>query len=268
MCTVTLVACEGHDARDGGLLRLVCNRDEQRTRAAALAPVRRRCGRRTAIMPIDPPSGGSWIGANDAGVVACLLNASGGRGRDRSRSDPERRVPGIDRAGGSRSRGEIVPRLLERESVEAAVEGCGRIDPRAYPPFRVLVFERGEFAVVASDGCQLTVTDRGPPEWPVVLGSSGLGDGLVEPARRALFARLAATEASLCEAQRAFHAHRWPQRAHLSVLMSRSDARTVSRTVVDLHPGLVRMEYTPLGEDLRAPAMSSRVSVAVRPVLV
>ena len=91
MCTLTIVPF------DEGV-RLVCNRDERRTRATALAPESHETQTGTAIYPIDPESGGTWIGANESGLVAALLNRTPGRARV-SRLTPV-------------SRGIIVPALL------------------------------------------------------------------------------------------------------------------------------------------------------------
>jgi hypothetical protein len=44
--------------------------------------------------------------------------------------------------------------------------------------------------------------------------------------------------------QRVFHRHAWPARPEISVLMSRPDAATVSRTVLDVSDGAIRMHYS------------------------
>ena len=66
MCTVTLVA-----QRNGYVLGM--NRDEKLSRVAALPPKAFRLGHRTALFPSEP-SGGTWIGVNDAGVTLALIN--------------------------------------------------------------------------------------------------------------------------------------------------------------------------------------------------
>jgi uncharacterized protein with NRDE domain len=71
MCTVSIVA-------NGDGFRLVSNRDERRDRTVALHPRVERLGSRSVIMPIDPVGGGSWIGVDDAGLVAAVLNRYGG----------------------------------------------------------------------------------------------------------------------------------------------------------------------------------------------
>src|SRR4029079_17631075 len=67
MCTVSIVP-------DGDRFTLMSNRDERRGRAVALQPTVATFGARAAIVPIDPVGGGSWLGVNDAGLVAALLN--------------------------------------------------------------------------------------------------------------------------------------------------------------------------------------------------
>ena len=52
----------------------MCNRDERRDRRAATPPAVHRLQHRTAIYPVDPVGGGTWIGVNDAGLAAALLN--------------------------------------------------------------------------------------------------------------------------------------------------------------------------------------------------
>jgi hypothetical protein len=77
--------------------------------------------------------------------------------------------------------------------------------------------------------------------------SSSLGDGLVEPPRRKLFNQMMRTSAAeRLRAQDRFHAHTWPRRPELGVLMSRPDARTVSRTVCDIGPDGWAMTYEPI----------------------
>ena len=84
MCTVTIITVDsaaqcapdsGSAARGKGI-RLACNRDELRTRPAALPPIIRTFGNRKAIMPVDPISNGTWIAVNDAGIAATLLNVN------------------------------------------------------------------------------------------------------------------------------------------------------------------------------------------------
>jgi hypothetical protein len=49
--------------------------------------------------------------------------------------------------------------------------------------------------------------------------------------------------------QRAFHAHRWPRCGAFSVAMCRRDARTVSRSTIDVRGGRCTFDYEALGPD-------------------
>jgi hypothetical protein len=58
------------------------------------------------------------------------------------------------------------------------------------------------------------------------------------------------------QGQREFHAHRWPRCGAFSVLMCRSDARTVSRSTIDVRAGVPSFAYEPL--TLEASCLSSQ----------
>jgi hypothetical protein len=240
MCTVTAIcpppSCGGA-ARP--LMRLTCNRDEQRSREASTGPVFRSLKDRRAVMPIDPPSNGTWIGANDAGIVACLLNGNPARGPGARRGWPERL-----------SRGRIVPDLLAADSLEGAFEVACEIDADDFPSFRALVLADGRHFVAYSDGRSIHVTEPVPLGAPLMLTSSGLGDALVDPPRRALFRLMLLNSPDVLRSVASFHAHRWPDRPHVSVLMSRPDARTVSRTIVDLHADAIELVHRRLDDGL------------------
>ncbi len=114
MCTVTVRLGEGP-------LLVTMNRDERVERAPEIPPSRREAerGGPSWIAPTDGQAGGTWIGANDRGVVACLLNAY-------LPGDPVELPP-----PGTPSRGQIIPRML-------ADPGAG-LDPEPYPSFLLVV---------------------------------------------------------------------------------------------------------------------------------
>ncbi len=235
MCTVSIIRV------DSGL-RMVANRDEERTRPPALPPTRRDAGARGILAPIDPRAGGTWIAVNDAGLAATVLNGNP--------------PGGPDRREGLLSRGLLVPLVMTRDSVESALREAERVDVSRFPPFRLLIVDEGMIADVRGDGRGLAVEVSRGWDGPVMFASSGLGDHLVQGPRAELFAVMVTARAEIGageEAQREFHAHRWADRAHLSVNMTRADARTVSRTVVDVAPDRVSMRYAevlePRGEE-------------------
>jgi len=85
---------------------LAMNRDEQVSRGRALAPRRHWTGTRASLYPSET-SGGTWIGASDAGLSLALVNWYAKPQRDRALCV---------------SRGIIIPHLLAAENlVELAV---------------------------------------------------------------------------------------------------------------------------------------------------
>lgn len=260
MCTVTVVPVVGRPAGVGDegqddrplLARVFCSRDEQRSRPRALAPVARSIGARSAVMPIDPPSGGTWIAANDAGLVACVLNANpcGGGG-----------VGGgaAARSGELRSRGGIVPDLMGCGSVAEALARTISLDASVFPAFRLLLTTAREHAVVVADGERVVSVQVATLRSPIMLTSSGLGDDLVGTPRSELFARMLGSGGAggvggdPLAAQAAFHEHFWPERRELSVLMSREGARTVSHTIVDIFEHSVTCRYREIEDAASCP---------------
>ena len=130
MCTVSIVPVS-----DG--CRVVCNRDERRTRAAAQPPRAFPTEVSWATYPRDPVSGGTWIGVNDDGLVVALLN------RTVAGSEPRVLPP---------SRGSIVPTLLSCPSIARAVKACDALDLGRFEAFRLVMAHRSTVAVVTGDG--------------------------------------------------------------------------------------------------------------------
>lgn len=226
MCTVTLLPVPGG-------ARLACNRDESRTRPVALPPETRRFGRRQAVLPIDPVSGGTWVAINDAGLALTLLNVNPPRGAN----DTD--------YGSRRSRGTVIPRLLSSPTLEIAARRATMLDADDYAPFRLILTDAREVAEIVADGASLRLTRLGPLRGPLLWTSSGLGDALVEAPRRQLFDAMVTDP----QQQDAFHRHAWPDRLHVSVCMSRPDARTVNHTVIERRPDTVTLRYWPDAPD-------------------
>lgn len=227
MCTVTIVPY-----LDG--FRLACNRDERRDRPAATPPAVHRLPHGTATYPVDPVGGGTWIGVNDAGLAAALLN---------------RTVQSVSWPGASplRSRGLIIPGLLGCRSLMDALDIAAALDPAQFGLFRLALVQRMAAVVLSSDGKAISV-DTLDLSRPVMLTSSSLGDAVVEAPRRLLFERTVATnEGPWLPAQARFHAHQWRSRPEISVTMERREARTVSRTLITVASDTMDVRYDPIG---------------------
>jgi len=229
MCTVSVIGWA-----DG--FRLACNRDELRSRPIATPPVIRRFGDREAILPTDPQSGGTWIAVNEAGLCFVVLHLN-----------PRVRLT-ADELRGRLSRGTIIPLLLHCDDIEEAVALGHRLNPAGFPPFRLIVLDRHARGEFSSDGRTVVANCRPFNGAPLMFTSSGLGDALVERPRRELFDRMVRARGGDPAKQDAFHRHRWPDRPHLSVLMSRDDACTVSRTIVEVFGHANRMKYLDDGD--------------------
>lgn len=233
MCTLTIVPMNraGDDSRPA--IRVVCNRDESRLRPIATPPAIERFGARQAVLPRDPQAGGTWIGANDAGHVLVLLNAS---------------APDDEPTGEITSRGEIIPSLLAASSLKEAVDSALRMDVAQFRPFRLVIIDRFVAVELARERNKMVLRGRLSTSAPLMFTSSGLGDELVASPRRELFREHFAAGADWRAQQDAFHRHQWPGREHVSVLMCRPDARTVSRTEIELGDRWLQVAYADLAK--------------------
>jgi hypothetical protein len=207
---------------------MACNRDESPLRPAALPPRIETFGRHRAILPIDPQAGGTWIAANDAGLILTLLNYYA--------APHDRNAPKA-----ARSRGTIIPSLLDADTLAEAFARTTMLDPAQFADFRLVLANRTSVAEVLRDGLNFVRTPPRKIERPLFFTSSGLGDAIVGPPRRALFEEMFVGD--LVAQQDAYHRHSWPDRRQLSVCMRRADARTVSFTVAEHTDDGVRMMY-------------------------
>jgi hypothetical protein len=214
MCTVTVVPHETG-------IRLMCNRDERRSRPAALPPQVHELGGRLAVFPVDPQGGGSWVGVNDTGIVVTLLNVSG---PSQSASQEPKR-----------SRGLIVREVLRCGSLSQVLETVAGLDARQFDMFRLVAIHRFTAVEATTDGVRTAIRPQITLDAPLLFTSSSLGDALVEAPRKQLFQRMVVERQSeWLRRQARFHRHQWSSRPEISVRMERDDALTVSRTVVDV----------------------------------
>jgi hypothetical protein len=177
-------------------------------------------------MPIDPVSGGTWIAANDAGVVFVVLNVN----------------DGTPTPAGAVSRGTIIPTLVGCGTISRAVAEAQRIRADRFAPFALLIMDAEEIVDCrpCGDGIRLR---RSKLSAAILRTSSGLGDALVVGPRRGLFHRTFAHARNGRRAQDQFHRHQWPGEEAISINMRRDDAATVSRTIVEVRERSVRLSY-------------------------
>lgn len=239
MCTVTIVPIKPFFHGKGGRWRMACSRDESHGRSPAQQPSVHCIDGMQVLMPIDPSSGGTWVAANELGLAFTLLNYN--------LPEPP--------TGRTSSRGTVIPLLASCPTFGEVLERLPSIDVTDMMPFR-LVFCDGPslFCWTSTGPPEIGQGIVGTPLWsPAMYTSSGLGDHIVEPPRRELFEGWFSDDpAKHPDEQLAFHQHRWDDRPHLSVAMSREDARTVSFTTVEVAPDRVKMRYHPDRPDLPA----------------
>jgi hypothetical protein len=240
MCTVSLIPPFG----DRGL-RVVVNRDERRTRPFAWPPRLVELEDATAVWPVDASGLGTWTAASSAGLAFVLMNQSDGH------RAPVR--PGLT------TRGTIVPSVAAAANVDEACRRLGSLPLTRYAPFRLLVADAFETALCGWNGSRLLI-ERERPGAPKLFASSSLGDALVEPPRRRLFEDLLQREADRWRAQDRLHVHAWPDRRHLSVVMSRPGACTVSRTTIVVAERSAEMAYAPFVDGWPGPTSVVRLT--------
>ncbi len=164
MCTVIVLRRKGHDWP----VLIAANRDEMSDRPWR-APARHWLDRDNVVAGLDELSGGSWLGLNQEGVVAAVLNRHGTLGP----------------APGKRSRGELVLEALDH--ADAAAAALADLNPAAYRPFNLVIAddrdafflyhrdERGRAPVVVDplpEGLSMvTAFDRDDPADPRIRGA-------------------------------------------------------------------------------------------------
>lgn len=118
MCTVVVAHRPSHNWP----ILVAANRDEMKDRPW-LPPARHWNDRPHIVAGQDELAGGTWMGINDDGVFAAILNRRGSLGPDAQK----------------RSRGEIVLEALDHESASASAQALQNLDPAAYRSFNVII---------------------------------------------------------------------------------------------------------------------------------
>ncbi|MFO1152517.1 MAG: NRDE family protein [Rhodospirillales bacterium] len=123
MCTLVLLRRPGHRWP----LLLAANRDEMNNRPWQ-APGRHWPDRGNVVAGRDSLGGGTWLGLNDEGVIAAVLN----------------RINTLGPAPGLRSRGELPLEALDHADATDAADALAHIDPRAYRPFNLVIADHAD----------------------------------------------------------------------------------------------------------------------------
>jgi hypothetical protein len=133
MCTLVILRRPEHEWP----VVIGANRDEMIDRPA-MPPARHWPDRPEVVAGLDLLAGGSWLGINDWGVVAAVLNRTGSLGP----------APGL------RSRGELVLEALDHADAVDAATALSYLDPASYRSFNLIVADN-------RDGFWVRHTGRG-----------------------------------------------------------------------------------------------------------
>lgn len=142
MCTLVILLRPGH----AWPVLIAANRDEMAARASR-PPARHWPDRPEVVAGLDGEAGGSWLGINDHGLVAAIMNREGTLGR----------------LAGKRSRGELVLEALDHAEASAAAEALAELHPDAYRPFNLVVADpRAAYWIRLVAGAGIAVTPIAP----------------------------------------------------------------------------------------------------------
>ncbi len=232
MCTISWIP-------EPGGYRLWMNRDEARSRAAARGPRALRLRLGSAVAPLDPQGGGSWIGATAGGMSLALANAYAGlpaSGAAAAKAEFGART-------GPVSRGLLLMEALGRGEGEAVRRMVAEKDLSAYRPFRLCVFEP-DAPVRRLDWDGEALSETMVEEAGLVATSSSWQPEEVARRRAALFRRAGREcggfSAALLDR---LHASREPEPGPWAVSMERPDAATVSLSRIKVSEAEVTFWY-------------------------
>lgn len=142
MCTLVLLRRPGHDWP----ILVAANRDEM-ARRPWKPPARHWPDRPEVTAGLDELAQGSWLGVNDHGVMAAILN----------------RVGTLGPAAGKRSRGELVLDALDHADAEQAAQALADLDGRAWRPFNMVIADNRDAYWIKSDGAGPVLVQVIPP---------------------------------------------------------------------------------------------------------
>ncbi len=177
MCTLVMLRRPEH----AWPILIGANRDEMIDRPAE-PPGRHWPDRVEVTAGLDLLAGGSWLGLNDWGVAAAVLNRTGSLGP----------------AAGLRSRGELVLEALDHADAVAAAAALSDLDPAAYRSFNLIVADnRDAFWLRHDGGSRITAQ---PIDEGLSLLAAGDLDELSTP--RLAFARPRFADAAVPDPER------------------------------------------------------------------
>jgi hypothetical protein len=239
MCTVTFTA-----RRNGYALGM--NRDEKLARVAALPAARHRLASRDVLFPSEP-SGGTWLGVNDAGTALALINWYSETARV---------------TGQTVSRGEVIKRALPSDSPALVNAALAELLLVRVNPFRLI----GVFPIykaVVEWRWNLKRLERIDHHWRTNAWiSSGFDEPGAQQTRGNAFKEaLGQSSVGTADWLRRLHLSHRPERGPYSTCMHRDGAATVSYTEVIMSRDKATMHYIPGAPCCTAPTPEIRLQL-------
>lgn len=213
--------------RQGADYGIYFNRDEQKTRQRAEPPFIWPDG---FLAPRDPQGAGTWIAVNPSGLILALLNRW------------------HEGAGGTQSRGLLIPDLARHREVGELSEALPALSLERYSPFTLVAMDTREILRWDWTGSELLQQIASPP-----ITSSSYRFEEVRAERQRVFQELG-PERDLPAALAGYH-ERATGGAH-AVRMLRPDAQTWSRSRVTVSPTEIYWDYQEEFSNFEAPAQN------------
>jgi hypothetical protein len=219
MCTVSFLP-----NRSGFMLAM--NRDEQVSRPRATPPRTHQAGFHKSLYPSEP-SGGTWIGVNDAGLSLALINWYAKPQRDRALCV---------------SRGIVVPHLLAADTLNEVGVFFSDLPLAQINPFRLIAISLVERKIREWRWDGKGLKSKGHAWTRRHWFSSGYDEALVNR-KRADVVRAAAASRQTPAWLRKLHRSHLPERGPFSICMHRDEAQTVSYAEILVSGRDAKMTY-------------------------
>ncbi len=237
MCTLTIL-------RENGRVLVTMNRDDAATRGETPPQLWPNTDLKF-IAPRDVQAGGTWIGVNRDGVIACLLNR-------------------YDAAPiGRQSRGGIVIEAMRGSSIEASVGAVNSLALEAYSPFTCIVISKGGAVRLDWDGADIRRGDFAAGMDIVMTTSSSWRFDEVKAQREALFEDMMSSGGDAAGELASFHTRRVPEDDAWAPMMLRPQSQTKSVTQIELSQRGAEMRYwtreAAIARRLNTPEYSVRI---------
>jgi hypothetical protein len=217
MCTLTIL-------REENRVIITMSRDDLIARPEE-PPASRGAGVATFLAPLDLRAGGTWIGLNTHGLVACLLN--------RYDQPPP---------ANAMSRGAIVPTALKTAQIDDAIVAVLALDLSRFAPFTCVLVSHVSATKLDWTGNQMLLApiDQSAT-W--MTTSSSVAQVEVKAKRKDFFDRTMKQLGAPTDLIRRFHTTSTSEDAWWSPWMARENAHTKSVTQVWLEPHGNQMHY-------------------------